>query len=286
MRALRTFWRILRSDTAGQVGFWILVFYTLMATVGRFIVHPSKGINMHQVYAPISLQHLLGTDMLGRDNLGQLVAGSTNVLVTAVIASAIATFVGVVIGMISGYVGGWVDTVIMRITDVFLTVPSTVLAIVLVSFIHPGQGSSAGLIAILSITDWAGLAQPIRAQALSLSHRDFVEAARIQGLPFHNILFRQLLPNMGSYVAMHFLLGISGAIYALIGLALIGAAPFSGANWGVMLNQAMSQGDLYTLQSLPTLLTPMLAIVFLQLAFILFTRTIDKIFNPRLRVEQ
>jgi peptide/nickel transport system permease protein len=96
---------------------------------------------------------------------------------------------------------------------------------------------------------------------------------------------RQLLPNVGPYVAIHFLLAITGAIYAEVGLFLLGVAPISGTNWGIMINLAMNQGALYTSRSMLYLFAPMAAIVLLQVALVYFSRALDKLFNPRLRVQ-
>ena len=101
-----------------------------------------------------------------------------------------------------------------------------------------------------------------------------------------NLITRQLLPNIGSYAAMSFLLGITGAIYAEVGLFVLGVAPFTGSNWGVMLNLAMnSAGAIYTSRSLVYLLSPMVSIVLLQVGFVMFTRALDPLFNPRLRTQ-
>jgi peptide/nickel transport system permease protein len=115
---------------------------------------------------------------------------------------------------------------------------------------------------------------------------DFIDAARVQGLPLRNIVGRQLLPNIGPYVAIHFLLAVTDAIYAEVGLYLLGVAPLSGStNWGIMINLAVGQGALYTTQSALYLISPMLAIVFLQVALVYFSRAMDRLFNPRLRVQ-
>lgn len=139
--------------------------------------------------------------------------------------------------------------------------------------------SAAFIICYIQITN------DLRSQALSLRTSDFIDAARVQGLPLRNMVARQLLPNVGPYVAIHFLLAVTDAIYAEVGLYLLGVAPISGTNWGIMLNLALSQGALYTTQSALYLFSPMLAIVFLQVALVYFSRAMDRLFNPRLRVQ-
>lgn len=281
MRTLKDLWMILRHDPAAMTGFVIVCLYIIMAVAGPF-VPVTHNENPLLAYEPPSFRHLLGTDYAGRDTLSEIVNGSTPVLIVAVIASAFSVIVGVIIGLSAGILRGIGDTILMRLADIFLTIPSLPLVIVLVTFIH--SSSPFVLAMLISITGWAGLARSIRSQALSLSKRDFVESASVQGLSFWNILSRQLLPNMGSYVAMSFLLGITGAIYAEVGLYLLGIAPFTASNWGVMLNFAINQaGAIYTSQSLLYLLSPMFAIVILQIGFVLFTRALDQLFNPRIR---
>lgn len=279
---LRDLGTILRRDKAAALGAMIMVAYILMATVGPFVVPLSNVTNPSAVYEPPSWAHWLGTDWAGKGVLAEVVHGSPPILIVAITAAGIMVVVGVTVGLASGYAGGTVDMVLMRVADVFLTIPSLPLVIVLATFVKAGD--PLVLAGILSITSWAGLARAVRSQVMSLRQRDFIEAARIQGLTVPTILFRQLLPNIGPYVAIHFLLGITGAIYAEVGLFLLGIAPISASNWGVMLNIAINQGGaLYSSRSVFYLVSPMAAIVFLQLGFVLFTRALDQLFNPRLR---
>ncbi len=265
-----------------MAGAGIIVFFLVMATVGPLVIHLSSVSNPANAYAFPSWRHILGTDYAGKDTFAEIVHGSTPVLTVAVLAALFSVFVGSFVGLTSGLVGGLLDMIIMRAVDVVLTIPSLPLIIVLVTFIH--STSPLIMAAILSVTGWAGLSRAVRAQALSLAQREYVEAARVQGLSFWNLISRQLLPNVGPYVAMNFLLSITGAIYAEVGLYLLGVAPISSSNWGVMLNFAMNQaGSIYTSQSMWYLFSPMAAIVLLQIGFVLLTRALDQLFNPRLR---
>jgi peptide/nickel transport system permease protein len=225
----------------------------------------------------------LGTDALGQSILSELVVGTRPVILVGFLAAIMTVAVGVVVGLVSGYLRGIPDGVLMRITDVFLTIPGLPLIIVIASLVR--TTSPFVLAAILSITGWAGLARAVRSQALSLRTSDFVEAAKLQGMSLPNMVGRQLLPNVGPYVAINFCLAVTGAIYAEVGLFVLGVAPVSGTNWGSMINQAMSQGALYTSQSILYLFAPMVAIVVLQVGFVFFSRALDSVFNPTLRVQ-
>jgi peptide/nickel transport system permease protein len=279
----RDMWRILRADKSALLGGVVILVYLLVAVFGPMFVHLG-GISSHpQPYLGPSWRHPLGTDFLGQDVATELIIGARPIMEVGLLAAVFITFVGVVIGLITGYLGGPVDSAVMRVVDIALTIPALPLIIVIAAVIH--SSNPFVLAAILSVTGWAGLARAVRAQAMSLRTMDFVAAARLQGLPLRNIVGRQLLPNVGSYAAIHFLMAIISAIYAEVGLYLLGVAPISGNNWGIMINLAISQGALYATKSMLYLFSPMAAIVILQVSFVFFSRALDSLFNPRLRVQ-
>jgi peptide/nickel transport system permease protein len=257
--------------------------YCTIAIIGPSISHVSTNLAGASPYLGPSFKYPLGTDSLGQSVLSELIVGTRPVIEVGFLTAIITVSVGVVVGLVSGYVGGVADGAIMRVTDVFLTLPGLPLVIVIAAIVH--TSNPFVLAVILSLTGWAGLARAVRSQAMSLRGSDFVEAAKMQGLPLSNIVGRQLLPNVGPYVAIHFLLAVTGAIYAEVGLFLLGVAPLSGTNWGLMINSAMSNGALYTTKSELSLFAPMAAIVILQVSLVFFSRALDRVFNPRLRVQ-
>jgi peptide/nickel transport system permease protein len=283
MRLLRDLWRICWSDKPALIGGVVVLLYLLVATFGPLFVQVGYQKNSSLAYLPPSAKYLLGTDFSGNSVLSEVIVGTRPVMEVGVTTAVIVVLVGVTVGLVAGYLGGAVDQVVMRITDVFLTIPGLPLVIVIASIVRTTNPFALAL--ILSIAGWAGLARAVRSQALSLRTSDFIDAARVQGLPLRNIVGRQLLPNVGPYVAIHFLLAITDAIYAEVGLYLLGVAPITGTNWGIMINLAIGQGALYTSQSIFYLLSPMLAVVFLQVALVYFSRAMDRLFNPRLRVQ-
>ena len=283
MRFLRDLWRICRADKPALVGGVVVLIYLLVAIIGPYATQIGYQKNPNLAYLPPSMKYPLGTDFLGNSVLSEIIVGTRPIMEVGLAAAVMVVVVGVTVGLVAGYLGGAVDQVVMRITDVFLTIPGLPLVIVIASIIK--TTSPLVLAAILSIAGWAGLARAVRSQALSLRTSDFVDAAKVQGLPLRNMVGRQLLPNVGPYVAIHFLLAVTDAIYAEVGLYLLGVAPISGTNWGIMINLALSQGALYTSQSALYLFSPMLAIVFLQVALVYFSRAMDRLFNPRLRVQ-
>jgi peptide/nickel transport system permease protein len=280
---LKSLWRICVSDKPALVGGAVLVIYLVAALFGPVFVHVGKVANPSLAYLTPSWRHPLGTDFLGQDVLSEVIVGTRPVIEVGLLAAIFAVFVGVVIGLATGYLGGAIDMVLMRVADGFLTIPGLPLVIAVAAIIR--SSSPFILAAIIAITAWAGLARAVRSQALSLRTADYIEAAKVQGLPLRNMISRQLLPNVGPYVAINFLLTVTGAIYAEVGLFVLGVAPVSGTNWGIMINLAMGNGALYTSKSLLYLVSPMAAIVFLQVALVFFARALDQLFNPRLRAQ-
>jgi len=280
-RGVRDLWRICRADKAALAGGLVVLVYLVIAVIGPYVASAGNVQNPAGANLGPSWQHPLGTDPLGHDVLAGIVVGTRPVILVGILAAGITVFVGVAVGLVSGYLGGAVDSAVMRVVDVFLTVPGLPLIIVIAAVVH--TTSPVVLAVVLSVTAWSGLARAVRSQALSLREAEFIEAARVQGLSVGQIVTRQLLPNVGPYVAIHFLLDITGAIYAEVGLFLLGVAPITGTNWGTMINSAMSEGALYSSSSILYLLSPMVAIVVLQVAFVFFARALDTLFNPRLR---
>lgn len=277
-------WRICKSDKSAMVGGVVLLVYAFVAVFGRMLVHLSSVQNPLLAYLGPSLRYPLGTDFFGQSVLGEVIVGTRPVLEVGILAAVMVSFIGVIIGLVSGYLGGMIDGLLMRITDVFLTIPGLPLVIILAAVVH--SANPLFLAGIISLTGWAGLARAVRSQAMSLRSADFIEAVKVQGLPLRHVVGRELLPNVGAYVAINFLLAVTGAIYAEVGLFLLGVAPMTGTNWGIMINLAVANGALYTSRSMLSLFAPMGAIVFLQVALVFFARALDQLFNPRLRVQR
>lgn len=278
-------WKAIIRKKGRFIGFLIIIMFTLMAVFGPMFYPANLPINSNAVYAPISWQNPLGTDFEGTSNLALIITGARYVLFAAFMGAIFTVVFGTLLGLIAGYFIGWSDSIIMRVTDFFLTVPSFPLLVVLSTVWNFGHPVAMGF--VLGITSWGGLARAVRSQTLSLRERGFVEAARGLGLsPFH-ILFREILPNVSSYIGMNLLMSITGCVYAEVGLFFLGVVPFHVNNWGVMLNMAVfSAGAMSSTDALPYLLSPLAALLLLTLGIVLFLDAVDEIFNPRLREER
>ena len=277
-----TAWRSTVRKPGRLIGLFIIVVFVFMAIFGPLIYPKNLPIDPNAIYAAPSLKHPLGTDFEGTDNLALVVQGARYVLSAAALGALFTVVFGTVLGLVSGYFLGKTDAVIMRITDLFLTVPTFPLLVVLATVWNFGSPLAMGF--VLGITGWGGLARAVRSQTLSLRERGFIESARSLGLSPLHILFHEILPNVGSYIAMNLLLGITGSIYAEVGLFFLGVLPFHVNNWGVMLNLAVfSGGAMQSAQALPYLLSPLVALLLLTLGIVLFLDAVDEMFNPRLK---
>jgi len=281
---LSDLWRTLKliaRNKVGFVGFLGLIAFTLLVFIGPIFMPLSLESSVAEIYQPPSLQHLLGTDFQGRDIWAQIVHGGRDVLIVAFITGLISTSVAVTLGSLSAVLGGLFDSFIMWLTDIWLTVPQIPLMAVLAVFIKLDNPLLLAL--ILSFLSWATLARSVRAQVLSLKQRDYVEAARALDLGTRHIIFSEIMPNMMSYIATSLVFAMTAAIYGQVLLVFLGLVPFATNNWGVMLSLAWTRGAIYYSGSLLYIMAPVTAIALFQLSLVWMTRSLEEVFNPRLR---
>jgi peptide/nickel transport system permease protein len=271
----------LARNRAGAVGFVVFAILVIAAFVGPFFVPQTLPTDVKAIYQSPSWQHVLGTDSEGRDIMIQMINGGQSIILVGATAALISTLISITFGALAAYVGGVVDNVVMLVADIVLTLPQIVLLAVLATFIR--LNSPWLLAAIIALLSWPTLLRAVRAQVLSLKEREYVEAARVLDLGVPRILFFEILPNMANFILMNFTIGMTGAIYAQVGLYLLGLAPLAGNNWGIMLNLAWVRGAIFFKQSLLYILAPVLAISILQLSIVTMTRSLEDVFNPRLR---
>lgn len=225
--------------------------------------------------------HLLGTDTQGRDIATHIVHGGRILILTAVIGGCIATFIALVFGSLAALLGGVVDNVLTALTNLILAVPRFPLLVVLAGLITFDNTLLLGV--LIGLLGWPALMRAIRAQVLSLRERDFVEAAQSLGLGTPHIMFREILPNMISYVTINLIFSITFAMYEQIGLVVLGLAPINDYTWGVMLYFGRTRGTLFNPDGASMALSPVLAIAVFQVCLVLFARALEEVFDPRLR---
>ena len=222
--------------------------------------------------------YILGTDVFGHDVFTQLIYGTQNELLVGLTAAFIAVGIGTLIGLVAGYFGGVIDSLLMRFTDIFLTLPILVIALLLAAVLGP---SLLNLIFVIAIFSWAGISRVIRAQTLSLKERDFIKAAKVSGAGHRQILFRHLAPNVLPFTFLYMAYTISGAIVTEAILSFLGMGDPTSITWGMMLQYLRISG--HTLDAPWWFLPPGIAITLLSLSFYLIGRAFDEVVNPRLR---
>jgi len=220
--------------------------------------------------------HLLGTDNLGRDVLSRLLYGSRVSLLVGFAAVFVAELVGIVLGLISGYYGGKIDSLIMRIADVFMAYPFMLLTISVIAVLGP---SILNLIFVLGISDWVTYARTIRGSVLSLKRKEFVEASHAIGTPHIIIIMRHILPNVISPLLILGTLRVANIIIWESGLSYLGmGAPPPMPTWGRML----AEGRVYIADAWWLVTLPGLAIMFTILSINLLGDGLRDALDPRL----
>jgi peptide/nickel transport system permease protein len=229
------FWRRFSRNRAAVVGLIVLAAIVIAALLGPLLypVDPFDMIGRPSV--PPSARYPLGTDVSGRDIMAGLLHGGRVSLLIGVVASSVATVVGLIVGAIAGYYGGTVDNLLMRCTDFFLTIPSFVLAVVLVAIFSPSILSVTAAIAVVS---WPSVARLARAEFIAQRDREYVQAARAIGMSGGEIILRQILPNALPPVIVVSSLMVATAILTESGLSFLGLSDPNVISWGYMIGVA------------------------------------------------
>jgi peptide/nickel transport system permease protein len=271
------------KNPSGKIGMLLLLFILGISYIGPLLVPLPKNADVDSIYQPPSLNHLLGTNYAGKDNVALIIHGGSDLLFVALVAGLISTTIAVVVGALSGFLGGKVDSFLMEVVNIWLTIPQFPLLVVLAGLIK--LNSSLTLAFLIGILSWPGLARQIRSQILSLKMRDFIESAILLDLGIVHIITKELLPNMMSYIAISLVFSMTSAIFQQTGLVFLGLVPLAGSNWGVMLSLAYSKGAIFNSNAIWNVLAPVFMIILFELSLVMIARSMDDVFNPRLRTE-
>jgi len=294
IRGWRDFWTRFFRRKDGILGLVILVFFAALAIAPSFFVGPLETVTTATGgrLEPPSPGYPLGTDEVGRSILNLVVHGARVSMIIGLLATVVTVGIGAVLGIVSGYVGGRVDTILMRITDFFLVIPTFVLALILAPIVLDIVGTDAELfgirvtllaiVIVIGVTSWASTARIIRSQALSVKERMFVDRARVIGASSSHIMRRHILPNVVALIVANTVLVFAGAILTETTLAFIGLGDPFQPSWGQILNAAQSAGA-PGLGAWWYLVPPAACIVLVVLAFTLLGSALDDVLNPRLR---
>ena len=291
-RRVRTFAGrfVRRSD--GVVGLAILVAFAVLAAFPELFVgklETAVSASGARLAAPAA-GHFLGTDELGRDMLNLTIHGARISMSIGLMATFITIVVGAVVGIVAGYTGGVLDTLLMRVTDVFLVLPTIVLAIILAPVVLDVIGSDAELfgiratllviVVVIGLTSWATTARIIRSQVLSLKERMFVDRARVIGAGSGHIMRRHILPNVINLIVAQSVLTFATAVFTETTLAFIGLGDPTAPSWGELLNSAQSSGA-PGLGAWWYIAPPAVSVVLVVLSFTLVGNALDDLLNPK-----
>lgn len=267
------------------VGLVVFGLFILMAAAGPpFVNHlwrfSAQSIDYAHLHAAPDRLHPLGTTSAGQDVLAQLVFGARGSVAVGITSGLIAIGLGVVVGVSSGFIGGLTDNVLTVITNLFLTMPSFAMILIVAGYL---QGASWVVIALLiGIFEWPGGARYLRSQTLTLRNRDFAMAARIIGETRWRLIFAEVLPHLIGIVSAMFLRAIVAGIFAEAGLDFLGIGSANTISWGTMISVAQDQNAMvegYWWWYAP----PGLCIALIGTATALVNFGIDEITNPKLR---
>jgi ABC-type dipeptide/oligopeptide/nickel transport systems, permease components len=253
----------------------VLALIAMAAFAPVFATHDPIAQDLRNALSPPSAEHWFGTDDLGRDIYSRIVYGSRITLYIVVLVSIIVAPIGLVIGMASGYFGGWVDRVLMRVTDIFLSFPSLILALAFAAALGPGLENA---VIAIALTAWPPIARLARAETLTVRGADYIAAARLSGASPLKMLMGYILPMCVPSVIVRITLNMSGIILtaASLGFLGLGAQPPS-PEWGAM----TSAGRRFMIDSWWVVTMPGSAILIVALAFNLFGDGLRDLFDPR-----
>ncbi|ELS56079.1 ABC transporter permease [Streptomyces viridochromogenes] len=282
-RSAVRFWQQYRTHRAGLVGLIGLALFALVAltaplTVGTD-VSSVTGAPGRPMESP-SVEFPLGTDRFGRDLLALLVWGSRVSLLVGLLAAALSVAIGTTVGITAGHFKGAYATVLMRITDWFLVMPTLVLAIALATVLPRSLGT---VVLAIGVTSWPTTARLVRAQTLAVESRPYIERAKALGGGHWHVMSRHVLPNVMPLVLAQTTLMISSSVLAEATLAFLGVSDPTVLSWGGLLQDAREAGAVSS-GNWWYLVPPGIAIAVVALAFTLCGRAVESVLNPRLGV--
>ena len=238
IRMWRLYARTFARNGSAMLGLAIVGLFLLITIIGPWIVpfpeHAEGVVNLDMKLKPPGDVHWFGTDEVGMDVFTRVILGARVTLQIALIVTGVAVLIGVPLGIIAGYVGGWVQEVIMRITDIFLSIPGLILAIAIVGALGPGILNAMFALALVW---WPGYVRLVQAKTLSVKNEIYVEAARSVGAGSLRIVFVHILPNCASPIVVKASMDMGMAILgaASLGFLGLGAQPPQ-PEWGAMIS--------------------------------------------------
>lgn len=274
--------RYLRRNRQLMAGLTLIAVLLVFSGVGRFVWDTAQGAPLSgPPNRPPSWEHPLGTDRQGRDLLAVMIEATPLTLYIGLLAGSLGVAIGTALALVAAYKGGRVDTVMRGVVDVGLTIPPLLLLILLAVSLNTGLTVSQMALVVASLA-WLFPARTIRAQALSIKERAYVQVARLSGASGAKIIFLEIMPNLLPYLAATFVGAVSAAILASIGLEILGLGVIEANTLGITLYwvnyySALLHGMWWWF------LPPVIIIILLFIGLFLISAGLDDLANPRRR---
>jgi peptide/nickel transport system permease protein len=267
-------------NTKLRIGLGVVVFFVILAIVGPLFTHYNPTDFVGPPGSPPSAQYWFGTTTFGEDVFTQFVHGLSSTFLVGIVGGGLGTLLGMIIGFSAGYRGGFLDEALNVLTNVVLTIPALALLVVISAYVKVRGVFIESL--FIGFTTWPWAARAIRAQTFTLRSRDFVDLAKLSGMGSVKIIFKEIAPNMASYLFMTFILMFGGSILTAATLDFLGLGPTQGVSLGLMMNMAVLWSAL-TLGMWWWFIPPGIGITAIVGAFYVMNVGLDEVFNPKLR---
>lgn len=258
------------------IGFTIIASILLLAVLAPLLApYDPDAIDVKSILFAPSSTHLMGTDSLGRDVFSRMLYGARISLLVGFVAVGISTLIGIILGALAGFYKGVTDTIIMRLVDLMLSIPTFFLILAVIAFLTP---SIWNIMIVIGLTSWMGVTRLVRAEFLSLRNREFILAAQTLGANDTRLIFKHLLPNSLTPIIVSSILGIASAVLLESGLSFLGlGVQAPQASWGNILTDGKDNIQFAWWLSV----FPGLAILVTVLGYNLLGDGLRDVYNPR-----
>jgi peptide/nickel transport system permease protein len=267
-------------NTKLRIGLGVVALFVILAIVGPLLTNYDPTDFVGPPGSPPSAKYWFGTTTFGEDVFTQFVHGLSSTFFVGIVGGGLGTLLGMIIGFSAGYRGGFLDEALNVLTNVVLTIPALALLVVLSAYVKVRGVFIESL--FIGFTTWPWAARAIRAQTFTLRSRDFVDLAKLSGMGSVKIIFKEIAPNMASYLFMTFILMFGGSILTAATLDFLGLGPTQGVSLGLMMNMAVLWSAL-TLGMWWWFIPPGIGITAIVGAFYVMNVGLDEVFNPKLR---